>query len=157
MRQYFCMNGDGRFFVMNHINFWGDRFYETTAGKKQASSVIDAYEPFRSMLDSLPIPYGRRLDMTLGGLMDFYRNALNYPVIKIHDRDEWGSSGPDTGNVFSVDDLGVTEDNKAYIYPDDVNAAKLYFDKYFVLKQLGQDPHDKRVCSIRCIPKASGR
>lgn len=43
LRRYFCMNGDGRFFVMNHINFWGDRFYETTAAKKQARSVIDAY------------------------------------------------------------------------------------------------------------------
>lgn len=44
LRRYFCMNGDGRFFVMNHISFWGDRFYETTAAKKQARSVIDAYE-----------------------------------------------------------------------------------------------------------------
>lgn len=80
--------------------------------------------------------------MTLGGLMGFYRNALEYPVIKIHDRDEWNSSGPDTGSVFSVDDLGVTEDNKAYIYSDDVNAAKAYFNKYFVLKQLGDDPNN---------------
>lgn len=83
--------------------------------------------------------------MTFGGLMGFYRNALDYPVIKIHDHDEWNSSGPDTGSVFSVEDLTVTEDNKAYIYSDDVNAAKAYFNKYFVLKQLGQNPHDKRV------------
>ena len=145
LNQYFCMNGDGRFFVMNHINFWGDKFYETTAGKKQARSVIDAYEPFRSMLDSLPIPYGGRKDMTLGGLMDFYRNALEYPVIKIHDRDEWNSNGPDTGSVFSVDDLGVTADNDAYITPDDVDEARNYFNKHFVLEQLGDDPYDLRV------------
>lgn len=44
LRRYFRMNGDGRFFVMNHINFWGDKFYETTDAKKQARSVIDAYE-----------------------------------------------------------------------------------------------------------------
>ena len=142
LRQYFCINGDGRFFVMNRINFRGDRFYETTDAKKQASSVIDTYNQFSSMLDNLPIPYGMSADMTLGGLMDFYRNALEYPVIKIHDRDEWDSNGPDTGSVFSVEDLGVTEDNKAYIYSDDVNAAKAYFNKYFVLKQLGDDPND---------------
>lgn len=157
MRQYFCMNGDGRFFVMNHINFWGDRFYETTAGKKQASSVIDAYGPFRSMLDSLPIPYGMRDDMTLGALMQFYSDALEYPVIKIYDRDEWNDSGPDTGSVFSVDGLAVTEDNEAYIRPYDVTEAQNYFNTYFVLKQLGQDPNDKRVCSMSCITKASGR
>lgn len=148
LRRYFCMNGDGRFFVMADISFWGDRFYETTAAKKRASSVIDAYEPFRSMLDSLPIPYGMSADMTLGGLMDFYRNALNYPVIKIHDSDEWDSNGPDTGNVFSVDDLAVTEANKAYIRSDDVDdvtEAQNYFNKYFVLKPLGDDPYELRV------------
>ena len=145
LRQYFCMNGDGRFFVMNHISFWGDRFYETTSEKEQARSVIAAYEPFRSMLDSLPIPYGGRNDMTLGNLMGFYHNALEYPVIKIHDRDEWGSNGPDTGDVFSVDALDVTEANKAYIGPYDVDEARNYFNKYFVLKQLGDDTHDLRV------------
>lgn len=142
LRRYFCMNGDGRFFVMNRINFWGDRFYETTAAKKQARSVIDAYEPFRSMLDSLPIPYGRPDNMTLGKLMGFYRNALEYPVIKIHDRDEWDSNGPDTGSVFRVDDLDATDDNDAYIRPYDVDEARNYFNEHFVLKQLGDDPND---------------
>lgn len=36
--------------------------------------------------------------MTLGGLMGFYRNALDYPVIKIHDHDELAIHMPtDTG------------------------------------------------------------
>ena len=83
--------------------------------------------------------------MTFGGLMDFYRNALEYPVIKIHDRDEWNSSGPDTGSVFSVEDLNVTTANDAYIRPYEVTEAQNYFNEHFVLKQLGQDPHDKRV------------
>lgn len=83
--------------------------------------------------------------MTLGGLMGFYRNALDYPVIKIHDHDEWNSSGPDTGSVFSVEDLNVTTANDAYIRPYEVTEAQNYFNEHFVLKQLGQDPHDKRV------------
>lgn len=97
------------------------------------------------MLDNLPIPYGMRDGMTLGGLMGFYRNALDYPVIKIHDHDEWNSSGPDTGSVFSVEDLNVTTANDAYIRPYEVTEAQNYFNEHFVLKQLGQDPHDKRV------------
>ena len=83
--------------------------------------------------------------MTFGGLMGFYRNALDYPVIKIHDHDEWNSSGPDTGSVFSVEDLNVTTANDAYIRPYEVTEAQNYFNEHFVLKQLGQDPHDKRV------------
>ena len=83
--------------------------------------------------------------MTLGGLMGFYRNALDYPVIKIHDHDEWNNSGPDTGSVFSVEDLNVTTANDAYIRPYEVTEAQNYFNEHFVLKQLGQDPHDKRV------------
>lgn len=36
--------------------------------------------------------------MTFGGLMGFYRNALDYPVIKIHDHDELAIHMPtDTG------------------------------------------------------------
>lgn len=145
LRQYFSVirDEDRSFLVINNISMRWDMFIVTQSQKDYLqNTVLTAYtDEIASVLASYEIRYGQR-EETFAHLIEMYRSALTYPAMK---NCESPDGSPDTGSVPSVEELRMTENNQSYIAECDVTNAQTYFNKYFVLKQLGDDPSDKYV------------
>ena len=145
LRQYFSVirDEDRSFLVINNISMRWDMFIVTQSQKDYLqNTVLTAYtDEIADVLGSYEIRYGRG-GKTFADLIEMYRSAVTYPAMK---NCESPDGSPDTGSVPSVEELCMTENNQSYIAECDVTAAQTYFNKYFVLKQLGDDPSDKYV------------
>lgn len=145
LRQYFSVirDEDRSSLVIDKISMRWDMFIVTQSQKDYLqNTVLTAYtDEIADVLGSYEIQYGRG-GKTFADLIEMYRSALTYPAMK---NCESPDGSPDTGSVPSVEELRMTENNQSYIAECDVTNAQTYFNKYFVLKQLGDDPSDKYV------------